>query len=200
MPALVPLLHMEYPQDEPYFLDHVPFRSYLYHLESLNTKLSVECENGKNFYLSQYGVVTKMFECALKASAVDSERLYMLIMILHSNFIYISSLEMSIMNTNLLVFGTKHHMCFTFIILCHFDTPKFDGVTAMFGSMLTSELVTLTFDAPTSNVFNLEVLPRELTCRPIYITLNSGNFSVNTPIITCKNNYDRCIHWKVTRV
>ena len=106
MPSLVPLLHMEYPQDEPYFLDHVPFRSCLYHLESLNPKLSVECEKEKNFYLSQYGVVTKMFECASKASAVGSERLYMLIMILHSNFRYNSSLEMSITNTSLLVFGT----------------------------------------------------------------------------------------------
>ena len=105
MPSIVPLLHMEYPQDELYFLDHVPFRSCLYHFQSLNPKLSVECEKGKNFYLSQYGVVTKMFECAPKASAVDNERLYKLIMILHSNFRYISSLEMSIMNTNVLVFG-----------------------------------------------------------------------------------------------
>ena len=106
MPSLVPLLHMEYPQDEPYFPDHVLFMSCLYHLESFNPKLSVECEKRKNFYLSQYGVVTKMFECGPKASAVDNERLYMLIMILHSNLRYISSLEMSIMNTNLFVLGT----------------------------------------------------------------------------------------------
>ena len=104
MPSLAPLLHMGYLQDEPYFLDHVPFRSCLYHLESFNPKPSVECEKGENFYLSQYGVVTKMFECGPKASALDSERFYMLIMILDSNFIYISSLKMSIMNTNLLVF------------------------------------------------------------------------------------------------
>ena len=106
MPSLVPLLQMEYTQDEPYFHDHVPFRSCLYHLESFNPKLSVKCEKEKNFYLSQYGVVTKMFECGAKASAVDSERLYMLTIILHSNFRYIFNLEMSIMNTSLLVFGT----------------------------------------------------------------------------------------------
>ena len=123
------------PQDEPYFLEHVPFRSCLYHLQSFNPKLSVECEKEKNFYLSQHGVVTKMFEYWPKASAVDGERLYMLIIILHSNFRYISSLQMSIMNTNLLVFGTLRRMCFIFIILCHFDTPKIDGVTAMFGSI-----------------------------------------------------------------
>ena len=63
MPFLVPLLHMKYPQDEPNFLDHVPFRSCLYHLESFNPTLSAECEKGENFSLSQYGLVTKMFEC-----------------------------------------------------------------------------------------------------------------------------------------
>ena len=106
MPSLVPLLRMEYPQDEPYFPDHLLFGSCLYHLESFNPKLPVACEKRKIFYLSQYGVVTKMFECGPKVRAVDNERLYVLIMILHSNFRYISSLEMSIMNTNLLVLGT----------------------------------------------------------------------------------------------
>ena len=48
----VSLLHMEYSQDEPYFPDHVLFRSCLYHLESFNTKLLVECEKNKKSFTS----------------------------------------------------------------------------------------------------------------------------------------------------
>ena len=124
----------------------------MYHLESFNPKLSVECQNRKNFDLSQYGAVTKMFECGPKASAVDNERLYMLIMILHSNSRYIldiSSLEMSIMNTNLLCSWNLAPYVLHFHNFMSFYTPKIDAVTAMFGSMLPSDLVTLTFDVPT---------------------------------------------------
>ena len=153
MLPLVPLLHMDYPQDEPYILDHAPFRSCLYHLESFNPKLSVECDKGKKhvplmIWSSHQNdcVWTKSMGCWWwKISYVDHDSTL-------KNFRYISSLEMSIMSTNLLVFGTKHYMCSTFIFLCHLDTP--------YCIVLPGDLVNLTFDVPPWRIFNLEIFSR----------------------------------------
>ena len=116
-------------------------------------------ERGKSLYISQYGV-TKMIECEPTASAVDGERFHMLIMILHSNFRSVSGLEMSIMNTNIFVFRTSCYLCCNFIFLCHLDTPKINGVTAMFVSMSPGDLLILPFGAPPRKKINHEIFPK----------------------------------------
>ena len=57
MPSLVPLFHMEYPQDEPYFND--PSAAACIISKAINQSCRSDVRKGKSLYLSQYGVVTK---------------------------------------------------------------------------------------------------------------------------------------------
>ena len=114
--SFVPLLHMEYLSGEPYFLDHMPFKSCLYHPENVIPMLLVKCEKGEkltpltvrriqpNDWVSTKSKCCRSWFCA---QIVD-----------------IFPVEKCPLWTSTFLFKQLSLILLHFYILCHLDTPK----------------------------------------------------------------------------